>query len=179
MNMKQLNLLILFLVMSFTFESSFSQPGNLDFFCFSLFDSSGVEIDPTIIENNFHVSFCSIYDMDSCFGMCYSKENEGVKYSCIMTTASNNHSSERYICIVNAENDTLRLYYTYKTFNAKNPELILNPVMFEPGNYIIKKPVDRDDWQHYKTRPFKIKKVKGNKQQFKKKVLKVNKALLE
>lgn len=177
--MRYIKLFTLLLVISFPSKYSFSQPGNLDFFCFSLIDSIGVEISPTIIESKFHISFCSIYNMDSCFGICYSKENEGLEYSCIMTTTSNNHSSERFICMINADNDTLRLYYTYKTFNAKNPALILNPVMFKSGNYIIKKPIDIDDWQHHKTRPFKIKKIKGNKQRFIKKVVKIYKTIQE
>jgi hypothetical protein len=177
--MRQIKSLTIFVLLIFNVNSLFSQPGNLDFFCFSLFDSFGEEINPIVIENKFHVSFCSIYDMDSCFGMSYCKEKDSIQYSCIMTTAGNNHSSERFIRMVNADNDTLRLYYTYKTFDAENSTLILNPVMFKPGNYIIKKPVDRDDWQHYKIRPFRIKKIKGNKQLFIKKVLKTSKTFQE
>jgi hypothetical protein len=168
---RHLKIYLLSIVLLFTLEGLFSQPGDLYFFCFTLVDSAGDVIAPTTIENNYQVSFCSKYNSDSCYGVFYNKENEGVKYSCIMTSAGNIPSSEHIISIVNGT-DTLRLYYTYETFNAEDPQLILNLVMFVPGNYIIKRSVDINDWQHYRTRPYKIRKVKGNKQKFLQKVLK-------
>lgn len=145
----------------------FCQPGVYYHLCFRLYDTSYTEVDTSEITDSYNFRFVH-FKHNKCEGIGFLTD-ESPQFHCLISSIDYCVFNS-VLQIVKNQEDTMRVFFRYRSFNVVDRDYYVNNIVFLKGNYILKKPPDDSDWQGIIGRGSNIKKINGSIEKYRRRI---------
>lgn len=145
----------------------FCQPGVYYHLCFRLYDTSYTEVDTSEITDSYNFRFVH-FKHNKCEGIGFLTD-ESPQFHCLISSIDYCVFNS-VLQIVKNQEDTMRVFFRYRSFNVVDRDYYVNNIVFLKGNYILKKPLQLEDSKDLERSSRSLKTIRGGLKRYKRQI---------